>query len=271
MKRRRRSIHCSTVQMPSAPVLDDLVEDDSFWQSIPLPPPRPPASPEAQEQSQPSSSSSASSSSSGSCSSSPLPHPSERRYSQFKVEVQQISADTAALSWSPPDRRVKEILLQLVPDTSYSPSSSSVSLTPPFIPSFLSSLLFLLFSPTNTTDSDLKVWTFPLRLHHAVCARIRSLAAEGTKVTIIGIPDKVLAALSISSGDDEKSEMETGVCYDDLDGIPDPLRGALFPFQRRGVEFAVSKQGRVLIADEMGLGKTLSASRLVSLCNSRAK
>lgn len=48
----------------------------------------------------------------------------------------------------------------------------------------------------------------------------------------------------------------------DLDESPE-LKGGIFdklmPFQKRGVEFALSKEGKVLLADEMGLGKTLQA------------
>ena len=36
--------------------------------------------------------------------------------------------------------------------------------------------------------------------------------------------------------------------------VPAPLLAQLFPFQRQGVEFAISRNGRCLIADDMGLG-----------------
>uniref|UniRef100_UPI0037E99A8F DNA annealing helicase and endonuclease ZRANB3 n=1 Tax=Semicossyphus pulcher TaxID=241346 RepID=UPI0037E99A8F len=44
-----------------------------------------------------------------------------------------------------------------------------------------------------------------------------------------------------------------------LSGLPHKLLQRLMPFQREGVEFALSKNGRCMIADEMGLGKTVQA------------
>ncbi|XP_055022930.1 DNA annealing helicase and endonuclease ZRANB3 [Boleophthalmus pectinirostris] len=44
-----------------------------------------------------------------------------------------------------------------------------------------------------------------------------------------------------------------------LSGLPLKLLQRLMLFQRQGVEFALSKNGRCMIADEMGLGKTVQA------------
>ncbi|XP_073318255.1 DNA annealing helicase and endonuclease ZRANB3 isoform X1 [Pagrus major] len=44
-----------------------------------------------------------------------------------------------------------------------------------------------------------------------------------------------------------------------LSGLPHKLLQRLMAFQREGVEFALSKNGRCMIADEMGLGKTVQA------------
>ncbi|XP_041822212.1 DNA annealing helicase and endonuclease ZRANB3 [Chelmon rostratus] len=44
-----------------------------------------------------------------------------------------------------------------------------------------------------------------------------------------------------------------------LSGLPHKLLQRLMPFQREGVEFALSRNGRCMIADEMGLGKTVQA------------
>ncbi|XP_050404598.1 DNA annealing helicase and endonuclease ZRANB3 [Patella vulgata] len=44
-----------------------------------------------------------------------------------------------------------------------------------------------------------------------------------------------------------------------LSRLPPKLSEKLMVFQREGIEFAVNKNGRVLIADEMGLGKTIQA------------
>ncbi|XP_039997891.1 DNA annealing helicase and endonuclease ZRANB3 isoform X2 [Xiphias gladius] len=44
-----------------------------------------------------------------------------------------------------------------------------------------------------------------------------------------------------------------------LSSLPHKLLQRLMPFQREGVEFALSRNGRCMIADEMGLGKTVQA------------
>ncbi|XP_051284341.1 DNA annealing helicase and endonuclease ZRANB3 [Dicentrarchus labrax] len=44
-----------------------------------------------------------------------------------------------------------------------------------------------------------------------------------------------------------------------LSGLPHKLLQRLMPFQREGLEFALSMNGRCMIADEMGLGKTVQA------------
>ncbi|XP_071393118.1 DNA annealing helicase and endonuclease ZRANB3-like, partial [Centroberyx affinis] len=44
-----------------------------------------------------------------------------------------------------------------------------------------------------------------------------------------------------------------------LSGLPHKLLQRLMPFQKQGVEFALSKDGRCMIGDEMGLGKTVQA------------
>ncbi|XP_078408885.1 SWI/SNF-related matrix-associated actin-dependent regulator of chromatin subfamily A-like protein 1 isoform X2 [Cetorhinus maximus] len=45
----------------------------------------------------------------------------------------------------------------------------------------------------------------------------------------------------------------------DLSSIDSKLVRSLMPFQREGVNFAISRGGRLLLADDMGLGKTLQA------------
>ncbi|CAI7762567.1 unnamed protein product, partial [Closterium sp. NIES-53] len=46
--------------------------------------------------------------------------------------------------------------------------------------------------------------------------------------------------------------------------LPDGFRKLLMPFQEQGMQFALSRGGRVLIADEMGLGKTVQAIGLAA-------
>lgn len=42
-----------------------------------------------------------------------------------------------------------------------------------------------------------------------------------------------------------------------LDSLPPKIKDNLYDFQRKGIEFGVSRFGRVLLGDEMGVGKTL--------------
>ena len=50
----------------------------------------------------------------------------------------------------------------------------------------------------------------------------------------------------------------------DTCSIPKTLQQKLLPFQRDGIEYAVSRGGRCLVGDEMGLGKTIQAIALLS-------
>ncbi|CAJ0949171.1 unnamed protein product [Ranitomeya imitator] len=45
----------------------------------------------------------------------------------------------------------------------------------------------------------------------------------------------------------------------DLSTVDSKLESNLMPFQREGVNFAISREGRLLLADDMGLGKTIQA------------
>lgn len=50
----------------------------------------------------------------------------------------------------------------------------------------------------------------------------------------------------------------------DLGGLEAPLRAALFPFQREGIQMALARNGRVILADDMGLGKSIQALGIAS-------
>ncbi|XP_014890327.1 DNA annealing helicase and endonuclease ZRANB3 isoform X2 [Poecilia latipinna] len=62
----------------------------------------------------------------------------------------------------------------------------------------------------------------------------------------------------MDESDPQKSDCDTR-WPQQLSGLPPKLLQRLMPFQREGVEFALSKNGRCMIADEMGLGKTVQA------------
>ncbi|XP_073717682.1 DNA annealing helicase and endonuclease ZRANB3 [Misgurnus anguillicaudatus] len=56
-----------------------------------------------------------------------------------------------------------------------------------------------------------------------------------------------------------KYSEESSVGKDAFQQLPKKLQDKLMPFQREGVCFALSRDGRCMIADEMGLGKTIQA------------
>ncbi|XP_053109716.1 DNA annealing helicase and endonuclease ZRANB3 isoform X2 [Hemicordylus capensis] len=67
----------------------------------------------------------------------------------------------------------------------------------------------------------------------------------------------------MASTTEETPTLETS-CSDsdvgkELSCLPEKLRERLLPFQKKGVVFALQRDGRCMIADEMGLGKTIQA------------
>ncbi|KAF6213119.1 hypothetical protein GE061_010834 [Apolygus lucorum] len=104
--------------------------------------------------------------------------------------------------------------------------------------------------PGSIFDANKKKWTFPLDQYENLKKKIEPLAPN---ITVGNLPKSVLKMFSNKNKvlDDFKSI--------DISRIEPTLFECLFPFQKEGVQFAVSKQGKCLIADEMGLGKTLQA------------
>ncbi|KFZ66160.1 SWI/SNF-related matrix-associated actin-dependent regulator of chromatin subfamily A-like 1, partial [Antrostomus carolinensis] len=57
----------------------------------------------------------------------------------------------------------------------------------------------------------------------------------------------------------EKSTLQTDIPDADLSVVDSKIVTSLMPFQREGVNFAILRNGRLLLADDMGLGKTIQA------------
>lgn len=74
-------------------------------------------------------------------------------------------------------------------------------------------------------------------------------------VTIGSLPKFVL---KLFANDNEPLVLDNS-CLQSLEPL---INEALMQFQKEGVCFGISKQGRCLIADEMGLGKTYQAIAL---------
>lgn len=115
-------------------------------------------------------------------------------------------------------------------------------------------------------DEAHKTWSFPLAEHDSLVQLLHT--PEYTPlVTLKPIPATVLkglrspryaynpAAESSTASQDSMSQQH----HEALASLPETLRTALLPFQRIGVAFAISRQGRLMIGDDMGLGKTVQA------------
>ncbi|KAK7169549.1 hypothetical protein R3I93_005506 [Phoxinus phoxinus] len=107
--------------------------------------------------------------------------------------------------------------------------------------------------PSKCYDMKTRKWTFLLEDYGQLMVDLNELSA----VEIEPLPHAVLQSFSSQF---EKSESRAPVLPEaDLSHVDQHLTRSLMPFQRDGVNFAVSRQGRLLLADDMGLGKTIQA------------
>ena len=103
-------------------------------------------------------------------------------------------------------------------------------------------------------NSQTRVWSFALYDHDLLLQKSRGLA-PGLLVT--PLPTFVRDAFRKQSN--TSAHLSIG-----LDRVEPHLRDQLMPFQKEGVQYGISRQGRVMIADDMGLGKTVQALGLAS-------
>ncbi|KAJ9577836.1 hypothetical protein L9F63_025302 [Diploptera punctata] len=104
--------------------------------------------------------------------------------------------------------------------------------------------------PSRAYDPNEKTWNFSLSDYSTVMKKIRDLREE---VSISELPTLLLRLFS------QKSQTPQSPEAIDLSSIDQILLDALMPFQRDGICFGISKNGRCLLADDMGLGKTIQA------------
>ncbi|KAK2839698.1 hypothetical protein Q5P01_013438 [Channa striata] len=107
--------------------------------------------------------------------------------------------------------------------------------------------------PTKSYDIKTRKWNFSLEDYKKLMDLLSGIAA----VEVEPLPRAVIQAFSARF--DRSEAMSLDVPEADLSSIDPLLTHSLMPFQREGVNFAVSKQGRLLLADDMGLGKTVQA------------
>ncbi|XP_061465214.1 SWI/SNF-related matrix-associated actin-dependent regulator of chromatin subfamily A-like protein 1 isoform X2 [Rhineura floridana] len=111
------------------------------------------------------------------------------------------------------------------------------------------------FKQLNSRNYDMKTrkWNFLLEDYLRLIELVRNLPA----VEVEPLPKPVVQAFAAQF---EKSIAKAGDILEvDLSGVDPKVVASLMPFQREGVNFAISKEGRLLLADDMGLGKTIQA------------
>ncbi|GCC19197.1 hypothetical protein chiPu_0018261 [Chiloscyllium punctatum] len=112
-----------------------------------------------------------------------------------------------------------------------------------------------IFKQAKSRHYDMKTrkWSFLLEDY-------RQLIDALSKISDVQIEPFPRGVLEIFLPQFEKTSLEpVEVPEADLSAVDPKLVHSLMPFQRDGVNFAVSRGGRLLLADDMGLGKTLQA------------
>ncbi|XP_048455337.1 SWI/SNF-related matrix-associated actin-dependent regulator of chromatin subfamily A-like protein 1 [Rhincodon typus] len=112
-----------------------------------------------------------------------------------------------------------------------------------------------IFKQANSRHYDMKTrkWSFLLEDY-------KQLIDALSKISAVQIEPFPRGVLEIFLPQFEKTSLEPlEVPEADLSAVDPKLVHSLMPFQRDGVNFAISRGGRLLLADDMGLGKTLQA------------
>ncbi|XP_076674746.1 SWI/SNF-related matrix-associated actin-dependent regulator of chromatin subfamily A-like protein 1 [Andrena cerasifolii] len=104
--------------------------------------------------------------------------------------------------------------------------------------------------PSKSYDMKTKTWNFHLKDYDNLMEKLINFKAG---IQVAGLPIKVL---QIFRKNDNSNNAVTNI---DLSGIDPQLVKSLMPFQREGVCYGISKNGRCMIADDMGLGKTIQS------------
>ncbi|CAL8265793.1 unnamed protein product [Lota lota] len=107
--------------------------------------------------------------------------------------------------------------------------------------------------PSKCYDMKTRKWSFALEDYRGLMERLGGMAA----VEVEPLPRAVVQAFCARF--DGTPARPVDVPEADLSAIDPSLTRSLMPFQRDGVNFAVFKEGRLLLADDMGLGKTVQA------------
>ncbi|XP_043934163.1 SWI/SNF-related matrix-associated actin-dependent regulator of chromatin subfamily A-like protein 1 [Protopterus annectens] len=112
-----------------------------------------------------------------------------------------------------------------------------------------------IFKQQNTWNYDMKTrkWNFLLEDY-------KSLMESVSKIETLELEPLPRAVIQAFATQFEKTQSkQTNIPDANLSEVDPEIVQNLMPFQREGVNFAVSKEGRLLLADDMGLGKTVQA------------
>nr|DBA19612.1 TPA: hypothetical protein GDO54_015415 [Pyxicephalus adspersus] len=105
----------------------------------------------------------------------------------------------------------------------------------------------------TTLNTKTRKWNFLLEDYQKLMEAIHRIQ----QVEVEPLPRSVVQAFAAQF---EKTSLSRAEIPDvDLSSVDSKLVSSLMPFQREGVSFAISREGRLLLADDMGLGKTIQA------------
>uniref|UniRef100_A0A8D2J952 SWI/SNF-related matrix-associated actin-dependent regulator of chromatin subfamily A-like protein 1 n=1 Tax=Varanus komodoensis TaxID=61221 RepID=A0A8D2J952_VARKO len=111
------------------------------------------------------------------------------------------------------------------------------------------------FKQVNSRNYDMKTrkWNFLLQDYLRLIELVRSLP----EIEVEPLPKPIVQAFAAQFKTSVSKAAD--IPQVDLSEVEPKVVAALMPFQREGVNFAISRKGRLLLADDMGLGKTIQA------------
>ncbi|NWX22953.1 SMAL1 protein, partial [Aegotheles bennettii] len=101
-------------------------------------------------------------------------------------------------------------------------------------------------------DMNTRKWNFLLEDYPRLMEMLQSLLS----VEVEPLPAAVIQTFAAQI---ERATSQADIPDADLSVVDSKLVTSLMPFQREGVNFAILRNGRLLLADDMGLGKTIQA------------
>ncbi|NXW48589.1 SMAL1 protein, partial [Nyctiprogne leucopyga] len=101
-------------------------------------------------------------------------------------------------------------------------------------------------------DMNTRRWNFLLEDYPKLMEVLHSLVS----VEVEPLPEAVIQTFAAQI---QRSTSQTDIPDADLSVVDSEVVTSLMPFQREGVNFAILRNGRLLLADDMGLGKTIQA------------